>query len=322
MSMQPLFRTFHEAIKLKRFSENAELIEKRDRVLTRIRENIRGPKGERMTFQPFDQGSYAMGTGIKPLGGDYDIDVGIEFSFSYRDYTPVEVKGWVYEAIKTHTKRVEWRRPCLTVYYQQEREPIYHVDLAIMARDPGTGGLRLAVGKQHSAADQQEWQADDRKGFMAAVENQFTGEDAEQFRRVIRYLKRWKDQHFSLEGSAAPTGLSLTVAAYKWFRPMARFAGEGREYDDLNATSALVDAMINGFGSTWNPSTARNTPRLSLLFPKAPHDDVFKWMTHQQMVEFHARLLTLNRLLASARSTGTTAPLRQAFGDEFPAKEV
>ncbi|MFY2561004.1 nucleotidyltransferase [Corallococcus terminator] len=316
MSMQPLFRRFHEAIQLKRFDENAELVEKRDRVLKRLRENIRGPKGERMSFEPFNQGSYAMGTGIKPLNGDYDIDVGIEFAFSYLDYSPVEVKRWVYEAIKTHTSRVEWRRPCLTVYYQHENEPLYHVDLAIMAQDPYTRKVRLALGKQHSAADQQKWQPDDRKGFIEAIQNHLTSENAAQFRRVIRYLKRWKDQHFSPQGHAAPTGLSLTVAAYKWFRPMAISS----EYNDLSATAGLVEAMLNGFRDAWNPETARNTPRLSLLFPMAPQDDVFEWMSPQQMVEFRERLRTLAQWLEDARVTGNTAPLRQAFGDHFPIR--
>jgi len=68
MSLQSPFMKFHEAILLKRFDENAELREKRDRILKRLRDNLS------VTFEPFNQGSYSMGTGIKPLDGDYDID--------------------------------------------------------------------------------------------------------------------------------------------------------------------------------------------------------------------------------------------------------
>ncbi|WP_224250141.1 nucleotidyltransferase domain-containing protein [Hyalangium gracile] len=319
MSFQPLFRRFHEAIQLKRFDENAELIEKRDRILKRLRDNLKGPGNVKVTFEPFNQGSYAMGTGIKPLNKDYDIDVGIELNLDYRSHDPVEVKGWVYKAIEGHTKAIQWRRPCITVYYQQEGEPVYHVDLAIMAKDPYTGGLRLAIGKENSAQSQREWQNDDRKGFMTAVENRFsTSEDAAQFRRVIRYLKRWKDKHFSSEGHAAPTGLSLTVAAYEWFQPMADATAAGKEYNDLIATMALVQKIHQRFGQAWDSSLSRDVPRLSLLFPKAPHDDVFARMTNQQMIEFHKRLGILGGWLEEGRKTRSISPLRQAFGEDFP----
>lgn len=318
MSFQTLFRRFHETIQLKRFSENAELVEKRDRVLKRLRENLVVPTGERASFEHFNQGSYAMGTGIKPLDGDYDIDVGIKFGFDWRKYDPVEVKRWVYKAVEGHTERVEWRRSCITVYYQQAREPLYHVDLAIMAQDPVTGGMRLAIGKEHSSREQQQWQPDDRQGFMDAVERKCAGEDAAQFRRVIRYLKRWKDVHFPSAGHAAPTGLSLTVAAYRWFKPVAYWAVGRMEHDDLSATAALVSAIRQGFEHVWDATNARHVPRLSLRFPVEPRDDVFARMSAQHMVEFHSRLCLLEQRLNTARSTFSAGALRHGFGDDFP----
>lgn len=320
MSLQPLFRRFHEAIQLKRFDENAELIEKRDRILRRLRDNLTDSYGRKVTFQHFNQGSYAMGTGIKPLDKDYDIDVGIELNLDYRNFDPVEVKGWVYKAILGHTHDIKWRRPCITVIYQQAGEPLYHVDLAIMAQDPYSRGLRLAIGKENSGADHRQWQADDRKGFMEAIENRFADEKAAQFRRVIRYLKRWKDHQFSSQGRAAPTGLSLTVAAYNWFRPMANHAFSGMEYDDLAATIALVQSTQQNFRQAWDSSLYRYVSRISLQFPKAPHDDVFGQMTNQQMIEFHQRLQDLEGWLMESRRNQSTAPLRKAFGPDFPER--
>jgi hypothetical protein len=315
MSIQSLFQRFHETIKLKRLDENAELVEKRDRIIKRLRDNLpRSP-----SFEVFNQGSYAMGTGIKPLNGDYDIDIGILFDVSSRSYSPVEVKRWVYNAVSVHTTRVEWRRPCITVYYQQAGEAIYHVDLAIMAKEPYSNTLHLALGKEHSAKEQQEWQPDDRRGFIQAVESRFEGEDANQFRRVIRYLKRWKDVHFSSEGHAAPTGLSLTVAAYRWFQP-TKAGYYDTSYDDLAATAALVSSIRRSFSQTWDTSLMRYVPRLSLQFPKAPNDDVFARMTNQQMQEFSQNLDQLSGWLEEARRTNTSAPLVRAFGKDFPSQ--
>jgi predicted nucleotidyltransferase len=312
MLFQPLFRKFELAIQLKRFDENAELREKRDKILTRLRGNLK------QTFEHFPQGSYAMGTGVKPLNGDYDIDVGIVFNIDYRAYDPVIVKGWVHSAVETHTARVEWRRPCITVYYQEGGEPIYHVDLAILAKDPYSNGLRLALGKEHSSAELRQWQPDDRRGFMQAIEQRFSGEDAAQFRRAIRYLKRWKDVHFAREGRAAPTGLCLTVAAYLWFQPARGYTNGQLEYDDLGALSSLVLAMLRNFRHVWD--NGRTMPRLSLTFPNAPHDDVCERMTNQQMLEFHGRLTELSAWLEEARRAGAVEPLRRAFGKDFPEK--
>jgi hypothetical protein len=73
-----------------------------------------------------------LGTGNKPLNGDYDIDEGIIIKISKDDYPDsVKVKKWVYDALYGHTKSVEIRRLCVIVFYQQDEEPLYHVDLAV-----------------------------------------------------------------------------------------------------------------------------------------------------------------------------------------------
>jgi len=307
MSFQSQFRRFHEAILLKRFQENAELRDKRDKIFKTLNGNLAAGTP---SFQPFNQGSYEMGTGIKPLDKDYDIDVGILFDVDYRKHDPNTVKSWVYNAVQRQTSHVEWRRPCITVYYYDGGEPKFHVDLAVFAKDVSGGPWRLALGKQNAAREHQEWQRDDRVGFADAIERKYSGDDAAQFRRVIRYLKRWKDVHFSSEGRAAPTGLSLTVAAYSWFQPTKRQQGGTVEYDDLAALWQVVHSMGQKFGIP--------PQRLSLYFPNAPQDDVFAQMKDQQMLELRNRLEKLKGWLEEARKNNDVEPLRKAFGDDFP----
>lgn len=315
MSLQSQFMKFHEAILLKRFDENAELREKRERILKRLRDNLS------VTFEPFNQGSYAMGTGIKPLDGDYDIDIGIILKDVYTDRDPVTVKGWVYDAVKNHTARVDWRRPCITVYYQDAGEVIYHVDLVVMVRDRYISNkLYLALGKQHSSADQREWQHDDRQGFMAAVDQKCQGEDGAQFRRVVRYLKRWKDVNFPKNGHAAPSGLSLTVGAYYSFTPnKTREYYTGREsYDDLSAVLAVASWLRSRFTQVWDSSSYAYVRAISLTFPFAPKDDVFAKMSRQQQEEFYQRLGQLISNLEQAKNSDSAGYLQKAFGKDFP----
>ena len=58
------------------YDDNAELREKRDILLRKLKDNI---AADAASFSSFNQGSYAMHTGIKPDNGDYDIDVGLRF---------------------------------------------------------------------------------------------------------------------------------------------------------------------------------------------------------------------------------------------------
>lgn len=314
MSFQTQFTKFHTTIQLTDSDENATLRQKRDAVLDRLRAGLKA--AGRPTFTIFNQGSYAMSTGIEPVKKDFDIDVGVVFTGA-RPENPLEVKQWVYDAAFGHTQRVEWRRPCITVWYQSGGEPVYHVDLPIYWQDPW-GRLALAMGKQHSAVGQRQWWDCDPKGLVEKVKNHLSGEDRLQFRRVIRYLKRWKDVQFPVEGNAAPVGIGLTMAALERFRASKPWnATTPAQYDDLGATLALVNSMIGGFRSTYREG--RWVERLEAKVPVSPFDDVFARMTDQQMSEFKGRLAKLKENLETAQRTNDSRYLIAAFGSDFPA---
>ena len=255
-----------------------------------------------------------MGTGVKPIHGDYDIDVGIVFNLgsSHHEFPqPKVVKRWVYDAVRSHTRCVSWKEPCVTVQYQAGGEPSYHVDLAVYGKD-AYGRLYLSRGKEHSSKS--HWEEADPQGFTRMIRECFTGEDAAQFRRIIRYLKRWKDVHFSQEGNAAPVGIGLTILAYKSFQPET--AAYPTSYDDLAALLFLVSNISESFRPQW--AGGRQQYRISARLPVTPNSDVFARMTDQQCTEFKGRIDTLKSRLSDTARTGSTNPLRQAFGPDFP----
>jgi hypothetical protein len=302
--LQSALLTFHNTIKLDNLDENALLREKRDNVLQRLRD--RG-----LTFTPFNQGSYAMGTGLKPLNLDYDIDVGVVFR-GPRPSDPLEAKDRVYNAALGHTPNVEWHRHCVRVQYTRQGEAAFHVDLAVYweVESWGSNTLYLAVGKQHSGSDNKEWRATDPKGLVKAVSEKCSGEDRRQFTRIVRYLKRWKDFQFSIQGNAAPRGIALTAAAFDSFSPERSWNAQTEaDYDDLAALRRVVRSTVNKFGSS---------ARVSLNVPVAPRDDTCARMTDQQMREFKARLEALDANLTSAATSGSRQPLIDAFGADFP----
>lgn len=306
-SLQSEFSRFNDAIRLGWDDEQAILRERRDAVIDQIRERIDAP-----AFDVFNQGSYKLGTGIKPVDGDYDIDVGLRFHTTREAWDPVELKRRVHAALSGYN--VEIRRPCVTVQYQRRGEPLYHVDLNVYVPAAGGDLLYLAVGKHGDAASLREWRPSDPNALAAAIDRQYIPGDREQFRRVVRYLKRWKDLEFSHEGTAAPTGIALTASALQWFAPATqRDAVANRVHHcDLLALGDLVARMV-----------AHASPRLRVHLPVPPHDDLFARMNAAQMQVFRDKLTRLADALRAARSdaddVSTGDILRRHLGDDFPA---
>lgn len=331
--VQKYFETFHEAIKLKHFDENQILRDKRDIVLDKLKSRLKvifEEKGEQVpSYETFDQGSYKMGTGVIPLDSDFDIDVGVSFKVKKDDYSdPVDVKKWVFDALEGHTKKVDMRRPCVTVFYQKDDEPVYHVDLAVYSDESCNfdGKKYLAKGKLNSTAENKSWEVSDPKGLADKVGNKYSGDDKSQFIKVIRYLKRWKDFNFSSNGNAAPIGIGLTISAYNWFAPRKTLTdalANTYKYDDLQATKVVVKGMLDNFRCY--SDGADTVERLKVYLPVEPQSELFEKMTNNQMVDLKEKLNSLLEALDLAEKE--VAPeeacktLRKVFGDDFPVPD-
>ncbi len=331
--VQKQFDEFHEAIRLKQYEDNATLREKRDIVLKKLKQRLKALFEEKNesppNYTPFDQGSYKLGTGVKPLAGDFDIDVGLLFGVDRQEYPdPVEAKQWVLDALDGHTKKVEMRRPCVTVFYQSGDEPLYHVDLAVYSAGSSNsdGKTCLGKGKQGSLPENRIWEEADPDGLITILTEKYSGDDWEQFRRCLRYLKRWKDLGFPTDGNAAPVGIGLTISAYYWFHPRHKildaYAGKKRA-DDLGALLDFVDAMHCNFESVLRDGEWVN--RLEAKLPVVPYNDVFEKMSDQYMAQFRKKLKTLSGALDEASKEADPVEackkLQEVFGDDFPVPE-
>ncbi len=326
--IQKQFEAFHEVIKLGRFEEEQILRDKRDIIKAKLNSQLpeifKKHRESCPTFSFCDQGSYDLGTGIIPLDGDYDIDQGLYFETSVNAYPdPVLLKKRVYEALDGHTEQVRIRRSCVTVFYHQGDEQLYHVDIAVYSDGSknADGKHRLAKGKENSAKEHRFWEISDPQGFADTIFARFKGGDREQFRRIVRYLKRWKDQNFSKDGNAAPLGIGLTVAAYDHLQPtyFDRFAGKA---DDLGAMRALVQGVINRFGYAWDADEQKLVQRLVVKLPVEPYGDLFGRMTSQQMGDFEDKLKKLLKALDAAADevdpVEACKKLKKVFGQDFP----
>ncbi|AEW02233.1 hypothetical protein A4D02_34730 [Niastella koreensis] len=319
--VQNQFIKFHGKIRLDMDNIKA-VIEKRDMLIDEIRAYIKkmceNDEIELVKFETFNQGSYSMGTGIKPQNedDDYDIDCGLLFEISIDDYSPIRVKQWVFDALNNNEFRtVEWKKACVRVQYIEEGLPKFHVDFASYSNTNDDDKIFLAKGTPTSTTDNKKWEETQPKKLRDLINDKFDDEEeCSQFKRVIRYAKRWKDNQFtSVNGK--PTGIALTALAYEGFKPYTKdlFTSEV-DINDLKATKDFVGYILSHYNWLTN--------RISIQLPVPPHNDLFEKMTDQQCKELKQKLEKLRDcLIESEQETDPHEAckiLKKQFGDDFP----
>jgi len=304
--VQKYFEKFHAKIRQSRIEHHSDLIKKRDKLVDELRiflkEKFKGTEKGIPAFSVFNQGSYSMGTGVIPIERDYDIDVGLCFDFSKDDYDPIEVKSWVNDAFKDKYS-VTVKRPCVRVQFTEKGEECYHVDFAIYAGTNWDNRKYLAKGYLNSKDGTEDfskkWEASDPDGVRNAIKDKFRiEEEKRQAKRIIRYLKRWKDIHFSTDGGT-PTGIAITALILECFQPIMTidaFTKEVTQVNDLEAMRLFIEAVLRKFNSFDNS--------IHVYLPVAPGNDLFAKMnkSENQLKHFKVKIEVLNKALNSAKN--------------------
>ncbi|OPJ54764.1 cyclic GMP-AMP synthase DncV-like nucleotidyltransferase [Alkalithermobacter paradoxus] len=332
--IQKQFEDFHDEIKLKRFDENATLREKRDIIIKKIEDGLddkfKDDENGVPSVEFIDQGSYAVDLGIIPEDGDYDIDEGAIFDLYIEDYSdPTELKKWIKEIMEGHTLTPpKIKNPCVTITYSQDEEPIYHVDIPVYAKSKNDSELYIAWGKEHSNNENKYWDPADPKGLNEHIKNRFSGDDKKQFKRIVRYLKKWKDVCFKSSRNSRPPSVGITIAACEMFNPHTEYNSlSGKtEYVDLKALKNFVWNLKNKFTCEWDSEREEYLYSIYLELPVTPKKDIFSKMSKLQMTDFYNELDELYDALvkAEADSDPHTACklLVDYFGSKFPVPEA
>jgi hypothetical protein len=234
------FVTFHNRVALtsgKKESLRRSRDAIRDRIRNYFRENL---EVEAPKFR--GQGSYAMGTTVIPLDGEFDIDDGVYLQHLAENDdsewpTPDTVHRWLVKAADGHTneKPVD-KRTCVRVRYAGR----YHVDLPSYAR-LNAEYLLAEKGTRH-------WPRSDPKAVTDWFKD-YLKKNGEQLRRVVRYLKAWADHEYDRRGKM-PGGLILTVLATQNFR--------ADERDDVSFanTASRISVAVSPVFNLQNPVDA------------------------------------------------------------------
>lgn len=304
-NVQKYFEEFHDKIRID-YETNATLREKRDIILDRISKYLKD--NDLPGFDALMQGSYAFGTGVTPLEGiEFDIDVGLCFKISDKEYTPQEVHGWIFKAVDGHTEKVEDRGPCIRVTYADG----YHVDLVPYARwEDANKVTNYRLGHKDKG-----WrQADpvELLDYVKKARTAFSGTEddktkTDQFRRCVRYLRRWHDTIAPGKLRSKPTGLAFILMTVNGLQPAKFFDGKP---DDRGA----LEKMAQRYGQTIG--------RITAIKPTPEYEDILARLTDQDMDNLKSRYRDLAAGLRAADQESDPVEackiLRKFFGPDFP----
>ena len=303
---QSQFEKFHTTI-LFGYDSSEDLRTRRDTLLADLKENI---SEESPSYTTFTQGSYALNTGIHPLNGNPDMDIGVLFDCAPDDYPdPLTLKKFVRDALSRTNRTVDIRRPCVTVTYKKDGEAFQHIDLAVYSKN-SVNETQIAWCRELTPSADREWKPSEAQALTNKITGKFSGSDRDQFRRCVRALKRWRDEKI---GHKNAPSIGLTVAAYNWFSPRSNsLTGSST---DLVALIDLVSMVLANWGGT----------RLTVNLPVSPYSDLFEKMTDTQMSDLKARFETLLSALKEAEVHPDTHEackiLQGQFGKDFPVPE-
>lgn len=136
----------------------------------------------------------------------YDVDDGVYFIGNEKPYERYAVStyhDWIYDAVKDHTtKGAERKQTCVRVLYADG----HHIDLPIYYKRKDIENSIPELAHKTNG-----WIDSDPKAFA----DWFWGkvDSKQQLRRIVRYLKAWRDYRHTQSDTKMPCGFVLTILA-------------------------------------------------------------------------------------------------------------
>ena len=315
MGIQTHFDKFHDKIKLGREDDAYKKARERDDSIKKEVSSAFAQAGYPVV-NDYIQGSLGTHTGIVPISGDYDIDRALVIEDETAPENPVAPKKKTLDVLQDRGfKNAKIKKPCVTADYASDN---VHIDFIIYKR---SGSKHyLAVGKENSDANNREWSAADPHGLTDWVnDNSLYGADAKavlaQFRRLVRYLKRWRDVQFSQTVAAKVYSIGLTVMVKERLR--WSFSTEGAR-QDLQALRATVETILDA-GYLTQVEAGRYRVRVQL--PVQPWRDIFDGSSLDTGTQLYNKLHRLKEKLAEVEGLSDEREqcriLNEFFGEDF-----
>ena len=221
------------------------------------------------------QGSFSMGTIIRPSSGEFDIDIGVYLD-GYTNWQdswpkPETASQWLINALRNHTSHMPInKRNCIRILYSPlsfNNDVSYHVDLPIYCEYINFwDNKKCRIGINGEAQwSQKSNPINFTKWFFENCKK--NDKDKNQLIRLVKYIKAWKD--FVKGDSKFPSGMALTILLAENFEPNNR--------DDY-AFKETVRKSYNNLYSLFSSQRIQS--------PVEPYNDVISKLTTKQKNNF------------------------------------
>jgi hypothetical protein len=324
MSLQNQFSKFEEKIRLTWSDAKLKELREKDKSIQEDISSAFKDKGYPVV-DFFPQGSYATYTCIEPINeeDDYDIDVGVVIDADKAPNNPVDVKKTLRDVLSNRNlKNPKIKMPCVTAQYYKEGEKRFHLDYPIYKKNQST--YHLAIGKEFSDESTRKWESADPKGLITWINNKSVFSSEEnfvQYKRLIRYMKRWRDYCITGTERKQVYSIALTVMIRESYQ--GDISAEG-EFNDLESLRKTVSSILNKtyFRFTGNNN---NIPQYEIVakLPVEPCRDIFNKHGKTLGTFLRNKFLSLKENLDKAsRETNLKKQCEilasDVFGDDFP----
>lgn len=321
MSIQRKFINFHNAIKLSREDDKyRDAREKDESILAALKAAFK--EAGYPVIETFMQGSLRTATTIKHPKNDFDIDRALVIDSANAPEDPVEVKKLVCSVLeKRGFKHAKIKMPCVTADYASLN---LHIDIVVYRKSGDN--YELAVGKRNSGDAVKEWSLSDPKGLIDNINDKssyvYIGSSEDklsQYKRLVRYMKRWRDEKFEDTVRKKIYSIGITVMLKEQFKPVL---SEDGKPDDLQALRDTVAAILNG---GYFISLGDGNYRVKVNLPVTPFRDIFDGSSVVTGTQFWNKLRAMQRKLDKALAEESVKKqcdiLRELLGDDFETAE-
>jgi hypothetical protein len=205
--------------------------------------------------------------------------------------------------------------PCVTADYCSIN---LHIDIVVYRKNGGN--YELAVGKRNSITSNREWSPSDPKGLIDHLNRKldYIGSSdikLSQFKRLVRYIKRWRDEKFEDRVGKKIFSIGLAVMMKDQFSPCLNVEGKP---NDLQAMRDSVKRILNGNYFQQQPD---GTYRVKVDLPVSPFRNIFENSSVDTGTQLRNKMNAMLNKLDNALSEDTLQKqckiLHDLFGDDF-----
>ncbi len=221
------FISFDKTISLTK-QEKERLMISRNSIEKRIRVHLDSINYYEPTFR--GQGSFELGTIVRPVSGRYDLDLGVYFEELCghpRDWPTTEtVHKHLANSVrgKTSIKPID-KGSCVRVIYKSpyknNADLAYHIDLPIYAYRKlfWSDEVKTVIGFKGKKQWSEYSSPEDFEDWFES-KSYLNEDDPNQLRRLVKYLKSWKT--VQPKSPKIPDGMILTTLMGKNYQPHER----------------------------------------------------------------------------------------------------